>query len=324
MNYDDLNSDTARRLKLLTKCIKESGIPSSSLDESLNIATWNIRDFGKSERSDDAILFISQILFQFDLIAITELRDDLSDFKRVMNRLGKHWKYVISDWQDDWGGNWERTAFVYDERMVEFTGLAAEAQPDRKKNKTEYYSKTSWWRSPYMASFRAGDYDFIMMAQHARWGNKEGRENELSSFGNWIHERWDGKSGSVLDDDLIVVGDFNIPEIGDKFYEALTKESKLRMPKALEHITDTAYSVGEKRYDQILFRSSDKNNMPFKDKGGVIDFAKGDLLQKLFPETDEKKLTFELSDHFPLWIQIDIDNENQRLDSIMHKQYINT
>ena len=186
MDYTGIGTDTARRLKLLIERIDETDIPSSSLDESLNIATWNIRDFGKTRRSDDAILFIAQLLYQFDLIAITEVRDDLTDFKRVLARLGPRWKFVMSDWQNDAGGNWERTAILYDERMVNFTGLAAEAQPDRNKKGDEYYSKTSWWRSPYFASFQAGSFDFVLMVMHARWGTSDGRREELESFGNWI------------------------------------------------------------------------------------------------------------------------------------------
>lgn len=128
-------------------------------------------------------------MFQFDLIAITERRNDLSDFKRVLQRLGKHWKYVINDWQADSGGNLERTAFVYDERMVEFTGFAAEAQPGRIKTEDEYASKANFWRSPYMASFKAGDFDFIMIAHPARWGTVDERLGELKEFGKWIGSR---------------------------------------------------------------------------------------------------------------------------------------
>ena len=317
MNYENINADTAHRLKLLNERIKEAGIPSSSLDESLNVATWNIRDFGKTSRSDDAILFIAQILFQFDLIAITELRDDLSDFKRVLDRLGPHWKFVMSDWQNDWGGNWERTAIIYDERMVDFTGLAAEAQPDRYKMEGNYYSETTWWRSPYFASFQSGNFDFVLMVMHARWGTTDGRKDELESFGNWIKQRWEDKADKVFDDDLILVGDFNIPKVGDKFYKSLTGKSKLKMPKSIEGIKDTAASPGNKRYDQILHRSLDDFPISFADHGGVIDFAKGNLMEALFPGVESEKLTWQLSDHFPLWVQVLTDNETQCLDRII-------
>ncbi len=314
MDYDDLSIDTLKRLKLLIDRIKESGVPSSTLDESINIATWNIRDFGKKPRSDDAIVFIAQILYQFDIVAIVELRDDLGDFMRVLKRLGPNWRFVVSDWQGDYGGNWERTAFIYDRRMVEFTGLAAEAQPDRKKYGSEYYSKQSWWRPPYMASFKAGSLDFIMMAMHTRWGETEGRKKALASFGKWISDRWDDDADKVFDDDLILVGDFNIPKIGDKFYKALTKESKLRMPGSLAGIKDTAASPGNKRYDQILCRSNADSPIKFSRKAGVTNFAKGNLMKKLFPNVTARNLTWELSDHFPLWAQVYTGSRFQQLD----------
>lgn len=204
--------------------------------------------------------------------------------------------------------------------MVEFTGLAAEAQPTRTKTGNEYKAGKSFWRSPYMAYFKAGGFDFIIMAQHARWGNVAGRLGELKNFGLWIGTRW-GKEGKfVFDDDLIVVGDFNISKIGDEFYKALTEDSDLQMPDALTSISDTAFSPGDKCYDQILYRSGKKFKMKFTNNGGVIDFAKDDLLKKLFPTTNEKKLTWELSDHFPLWAQINIDNESQRLDNFMVRE----
>jgi len=319
MDVSSLSPSTAKRLKKLIARIEESNIPSSKLDESLNIATWNIRDFGKRTRSDDGIVFIAQILYQFDLIAITELRSDLTDFKRVLAYLGPHWKFVMSDWQADWGGNWERTAFLYDERMVTFTGMAAEAQPDRKKVGLEYVSTQSWWRPPYMASFKAGNFDFILLAMHARWGTSGGRLEELRSFSEWISDRWNDDADKVFDQDLIVVGDFNIPKVGDRFYQALTEQSKLKMPAALTDVKDTASSRGNKRYDQILHRA--KEAFSYSDHGGVIDFSADGLMDALFEDTpiNESRYTFELSDHFPLWVQIYTDNEVVQLNSIIRQ-----
>lgn len=54
-------------------------IPSSKIDETLNIATRNIREFGKARRTESAIRNLAHILGQFDLIGIVELRDHLAD-----------------------------------------------------------------------------------------------------------------------------------------------------------------------------------------------------------------------------------------------------
>lgn len=50
-----------------------------------------------------------------------------------MSILGPYWKVVFSDYSADPGGNRERVAYLYDGRSVVFTGLAAEADPPRKK-----------------------------------------------------------------------------------------------------------------------------------------------------------------------------------------------
>jgi hypothetical protein len=80
--------EIAAGLKVLRKRIAEAAIPSSRLDESLNIATWNIREFGRKRRSQAAIHYIAEILGQFDVVSVVELRDDLSDLGRVMEILG--------------------------------------------------------------------------------------------------------------------------------------------------------------------------------------------------------------------------------------------
>lgn len=316
MDYSGITPTQARRLLKLQARIEESNIPASALDESLNIATWNIRDFGRSARTEDGILYIAEILYQFDLIAVTEVRDDLSDLRRVLNRLGPYWKVIVSDWQGDRGGNRERTAFVYDKRIVYFTGLAAEAQPNRRKINSEYLSDQSWWRAPYMASFRAGTFDFILMAAHIRWGTGAGRKKALASFGKWIKQRWQDNSDKVFDKDLILVGDFNIPRIGDAYYEALCGPCGLIMPPALADVHDTVASSRKARYDQVLYLPTPGMPEPSQD-GGVIDFARDGLMEELLPDISQSKRTWQLSDHFPLWMQLYTNNDRARLDTII-------
>lgn len=87
MFHGQIDKDTALGLKELRKRIAAANIPSSSLDESVIIATWNIREFGKTPRRESSIHFIAEILNQFDLIAITELRRNIEDLNRVMQVL---------------------------------------------------------------------------------------------------------------------------------------------------------------------------------------------------------------------------------------------
>jgi hypothetical protein len=183
MHHGPLPKRIARGLKVLQERIAAAAVPSSKLDESLNIATWNIREFGRRPRLRASLHYIAEIIGQFDLVALVELRDDVNDLARVLRYLGPYWRVLYSDYLRDAGGNHERIAYVYDHRACEFTGLASYALPRRTKNGSEYLSSTSWWRNPYMASFRAGSFDFVVLSVHIRWGtNAKGRVPELEQL----------------------------------------------------------------------------------------------------------------------------------------------
>src|SRR5437667_5838394 len=123
MHHGQVSQHVAKGLLALQKRIEAGKIPSSKLDETLNIATWNIREFGKKPRSEAAIHYIAEVLGQFDLIGLVELRDDLKDLGRVLKILGPYWRAVYSDTIPDPGGNRERVAYLYDKRAVVFNGL---------------------------------------------------------------------------------------------------------------------------------------------------------------------------------------------------------
>src|ERR1043165_8485941 len=150
MHHGNVSPDIAAGLLALRKRIAAAKIPSSKLDETINVAIWNIREFGKKARTLPAIHYIAEILGQFDVIALVELRNDLSDLSKVMWFLGPTWDVVYSDWMDDPGGNDERVGFLFDRRAVAFNGLAAEIDAPRTAKGKEYAPEGSFWRAPYM------------------------------------------------------------------------------------------------------------------------------------------------------------------------------
>ena len=322
MHHGDVSPEIAAGLIELKKRIQAANIPPSKLDESINVAIWNIREFGKKRRTDAAIHYIAEILGQFDLIALVELRDNLEDFGRVCQYLGSSWDLVYSDWMMDPGGNRERVGFLFDRRAVTFNGLAAEIDAPRTKKGEEYLASQSFWRAPYMCSFRAGNFDFIAVATHARWGDSlAAREAELGMLADWIDTRF--KQKTVEDTDLIVMGDFNTPSLSDKTFKALTRRGLL-IPDSLRELKvgdivvkgsnlDRSY-----RYDQILHLPTMKKR--FSNFGGTLDFFGSKArIEALFPGKgyDPLAFSFQLSDHFPVWVQINTDIENQRLDQIV-------
>ena len=322
MHHGDVSPEIAAGLLALKARITAADIPPSKLDESINVAMWNIREFGKKPRSDAAIHYIAEILGQFDLIALVELRDKLGDYSRVCRILGPTWDLVYSDWISDSGGNRERVGYLYDRRAIHFNGLAAEIEPPRAKKGTEYLTQQSFWRAPYMCSFRAGNFDFIVLATHARWGDSlEGRAAELGMLADWIDLRFRDKA--VEDNDLIVMGDFNTPSLDDKTFKALTQRG-LQIPTSLVNLkigelTVKGSNLGkDARYDQILHMPTLKQR--FTNRGGTLDFYGTDaFIKELFPDAgySRQEFTFQLSDHFPIWVQIDTDIEGQRLSQIV-------
>ncbi len=187
MNHGKVSKEIATGLLALKQRIAAAKIPPSKLDESINLATWNIREFGKSRRTDAAIHYIAEILGQFDLISVVELRDNLADLARVLPLLGPTWRAVYSDAIPDDGGNRERLGFIYDKRAVTFNGLAAEASPPRAKKGFEYLPEKSFWRSPYFASFKSGSFDFVVLVTHIRWSEStQSRLEEILLLADWI------------------------------------------------------------------------------------------------------------------------------------------
>lgn len=324
MRHGNVTPALARGLLQLKDRIDAAAIPASRLDETINVATWNIREFGRRRRSAAAIHYLAEILAQFDLISIVELRQNLADLGRVLEVLGPEWRAVYSGVVADDGGNGERLGFVFDRRALCFQGLAAVAVPPRIKIGDEYLIQDRfWWRLPYLASFRAGGFDFLILAAHIRWGRGDSdRLAEIELLADWIEAF--RKSEQATTKDLIVVGDFNIPSRRSPLFKAITKYG-LQVPKGLLADSFGSNLAKDKRYDQILQYPSPAYPDSFADRGGVLDFHLDDAhIAGLFPAEEfpaltREKYTYQLSDHLPLWIQVRTDDARARLQAIAQR-----
>lgn len=320
MFHGNVTLETALGLKELQRRIAAAKIPSSKLDETLNIASWNIREFGKKKRRQESLHFIAEIIGQFDLVCIVELRDNLEELHTVLEYLGPTWRAIFSDYDVDAGGNRERLAYVYDERAARFTGLAAEAGAPRTKNAAgEYLSTIDFWRSPFLASFQAGDFDFILLSTHVRWGdNEKTRITELSLIADWVDHRAKEKHG--WDKDIIVLGDFNIPSLQSPLYQAVSAKG-LQMVKAIAKQDLGSNLEKNKRYDQILHYPAFTTGVT--ESGGVLDyFIDEKSIKTLYVKDPPAKqaFTYEMSDHLPIWVQLRTDTDAEQLDEIIARK----
>lgn len=283
-------------LALLRSRIRAARIPAAR--NNLRIATWNIRRFGEGTRFDESIEMIAAIIRSFDVVAIVELCEDLTDLRRTLKVLGPKWRAVFSDYLRDAGGNRERIGILFDSSRVEFTGLASCAEGARARRGTGYSQSVPWWRPPFVASFSGNGRDFALVAAHVRWGaSARARSSELAALANWIVER--SREPHFGGGGVIVVGDFNATSAA---VMAPLFEFGLQLPRALtrEVTTDLGH---RKRYDQIATLQS--SGLRFSDRAGAVDFYVNSH-RELFPRQrlTKQAFTFQLSDHLPLWAEI--------------------
>lgn len=313
MHHGQIDTETAEALQLLSETIDKAKVASSKLDETLVIASWNIREFGKKRRPKKALHLVAEVLGQFDLIAVVELRENLADMAEVLTYLGPYWEAVYSDSVDDAGGNWERLGFIYDSRAVQFNGFAGNVHPARKKKGNEYVYDKSFWRPPYMASFCSGNFDFIALSAHVRWGvGGEDRRAELARFAEWIKKKTERKD--VADKDVIVFGDFNTE--GQEMVDELMKFG-LKIPEPLVGVRTNVNET--QHYDHILYLPKDTDFRSFTNTGGVLK-AWNKIGKKLFPGETDTAITYLLSDHYPIWMMLKTDNDQEKRDQLIQRR----
>ena len=294
-------------------------MPQSILDETTNLATWNIREFGRRPRLPKSLHYIAELIGRFDLVALTEVRRDLSDLLRVMERLPPLWDFVERDYGSDRAANKELVAYVLDKRVVGFTGLAAEADPPRKRNKQGRCAPSfTWWRAAYIASFRSGNFDLAVVTVHLRWGSgEEERVVPMKELATWARKRSRDERG--FDRDLLVVWGMNIPSRDSELFRAARRHG-LKLPGRLAELRESEATANLPRkavYDQILHHATDPAR--FTDNAGAVDFYMGDH-RGLYPEIDLlRDFTCQMSDHLPLWIQLDTRIEHEQLDSMLER-----
>jgi hypothetical protein len=104
---------------------------------SLRIGTWNLREFGGSKlggRNFEPLYYMAEIISNFDIAAIQEVRGNLKEFGELCGILGPDWDHIATDVTDGDAGNGERMVFLYNRRRVQFRDIAGELTlPEGKK-----------------------------------------------------------------------------------------------------------------------------------------------------------------------------------------------
>jgi len=104
----------------------------------VRIGTWNIREFGNTKYggrdSYEPLYYMAEIISNFDIAAIQEVRDDMREFLELRQILGPDWDYLATDVTDGGAGNGERMVFLFNRNRVRFRNIAGELTlPEGKK-----------------------------------------------------------------------------------------------------------------------------------------------------------------------------------------------
>ena len=199
-------------------------------------------------------------------------------------------------------------------------------------------------RSPFLVAFQSGWFRFSLCTAHLYYGAASGpalerRVEEIRRLVKFFAERQDIASQQEKDrlgavENYIVLGDFNVVSPTHKTMQALKSEGFV-VPEAIDG--DAVRKLGNHFYDQIAVRVKDPR---FKVLGGglvqIFDdvFTDADLplyADRLPARDPEKRAgarattpaalykkwrTWQMSDHHPLWVEIETDFSESYLKAI--------
>jgi Endonuclease/Exonuclease/phosphatase family len=289
-------------------------VPAKQLDRNLLVGTWNLRAFGgltdkwRSEEGDEPLrdLFdircIAEIVSRFDVVAIQEVRGNLTALQMMLSALGPNWATIMTDVARGRAGNDERMVFAFDLRRVKPSGLAGElvVAVETGASVEPGAFDRQFARTPYAVSFAAERTQLTLVTLHVIYGAEADRAAELHEIAVWLAD-WAGRERS-WNQNLIALGDFNIDRSGDPLFDAFTSTG-LQPAPALNDVPRTIFGSKEKGkfYDQIAWFAE-------AGTGPVLSLATTaagsfDFVPILQGDLERTTLSWKMSDHYPLWTE---------------------
>lgn len=326
----------------------QQNIPNKTVDKNLLLASWNIKNFGKLlNRTSESLYYIAEIISAFDIVGIQEINSNITQFNKLLQILGSHWKYTLSDVTEGDSGNDERFGFIYDSRRVTHSGLAGELViPPEIANNNPIIKQLK--RTPTFTGFESGWRKFSVVSVHLHPGdgstNKNLRKEEVKLLLNLLEGKQ--KSTSYENQNLIILGDTNLYEDDDDIVDLFTSKGFFESNGLKGKFTNTSLN---QIYDRIFLNvhkyfkiGTDANG---NEKGGVFNlfdyvYKNTDvnienyhalmLAHKGNPATLTSNAAFksyfnsywkrnQISDHLPVWLEIEVDSSPSFLASKLYK-----
>ncbi|MCV2893240.1 endonuclease/exonuclease/phosphatase family protein [Lentibacter sp. XHP0401] len=296
---------------------------------SLILGSWNIRHFdGGRPRLRESFHYIAEIIDHFDICAVQEVKD-IESVERLVKLLGSNWDFFINDSSGSGRGNHERMAFLYNRNRVSFRNLIGELVfPHDLLPGGEQIGRT-----PFFAAFQAGWFKFTLCSSHIVYEEADGRplrEDEIGAIARLLKSR-----AKDTEEVHIFLGDMNIDKVTDRSFQILLEEGYIAPLFGATNLT------GDKTYDQITFTGP-------QDEARLLRYGAFDWRTSVFKPSEEaayeatamsirerpdtgkpygnwareypKWCTHEMSDHLPVWIEIEVDYSDEYLQAISDAQ----
>jgi len=255
-------------------------------NETIRIATFNIRVFGEAKLADpEAMRVLVAILKNFDLIAIQEVRavsqDVIPQLVALLNADGQYrYDYALGPRLGRTASK-EQYAFVFDLASIEIDRyqLYTVDDPDRLLHRPPL---VGWFRARGPRPEQA--FTFSLVTVHT---DPDEVDLELDVLDDvFVKVRDDGRN----EDDVILLGDFNASEQNLRQLGQMPGLVKAVVGRTPTNIRATA------QYDNILFHETATTE--FTGRCGVFDFLR------------DFNLTLEqaerVSDHLPVWAEFSV------------------
>ncbi len=311
-------------------------VPARRTEANLIVASWNLKEFGHTtQRLPEAYFYIAETLAAFDLIAVQEVKSTLRDLDIVMRLLGSDWEYLVNDITDGTDGNSERSAYIYNTRRVRLSGLAGEIALWDAITADSPLGLKQLKRSPYVTGFVAGWKRFAMVNLHL---HPSSTATDVAFRGEEVRlllRALEAKRKQQLTDNLILCGDMNLYEAKDQATIMRLAQSGYRECTGLVG-QDTNASLTE-AYDRLFFAENAFFRLATRadglENGGVFNpfahaYRDADSAayraEMLADYTGTRDLAGDpaallayykhpwrknqLSDHFPIWVELEIDD----------------
>jgi endonuclease/exonuclease/phosphatase family metal-dependent hydrolase len=317
-------------------------------EENLIVASWNIKEFGHTtQRLPESYFYIAEIISSFDLIAIQEIKSGLADLQIILRLLGDDWGYLVNDITEGTSGNSERSCYIFNRARVQLAGLAGEIVLWDELTRTTTLKQLK--RTPYITGFTAGWKTFALLNVHLHPGQSAAdiavRREEVSLLLQALAQK--RKKKRLWSENIILVGDFNfyagaakddatIQQIHDAGYREVESlvgvDTNASQTDAYDRMFLTGgeyFTLGQNQQGresggvfnpfEHVFREGEATTYAdhmARHYGGTLDITEPALQQSYFKNHWRKN---QLSDHFPIWIELIIDSSPVFLERTLQR-----